>query len=84
MSRQFNCSNHHEGKCVTGWWAHEAGILLQVLQADSNNVKALFRRAQAHLAQQDFVEAELDIKAALLVCASPSADHGSSPQTVRE
>ena len=30
-------------------------------------MKALFRRAQAHLAQQDFVEAELDIRAALLV-----------------
>ena len=61
-----------------------AGILLQVLQADSSNVKALFRRAQAHLAQQDFVEAELDIRAALLVSASPSSDCGSRPHTVEE
>ncbi len=42
-------------------------LLLQVLEAESSNVKALYRRAQGHLAQQDFVEAELDIKAALLV-----------------
>ena len=30
-------------------------------------MKGLYRRAQAHLAQQDFVEAEMDIKAALQV-----------------
>ena len=57
---------------------------MQVLQADASNVKALFRRAQAHLAQQDFVEAELDIRAALLVGASPSLNCGSSPHTVEE
>ena len=59
-------------------------LLLQVLQADSSNVKALFRRAQAHLALQDFVEAELDIKAALLVGASPSADYGSNSHAVKK
>ena len=59
-------------------------LLLQVLQGDSSNVKALFRRAQAHLAQQDFVEAELDIKAALLVGALPSSAYGSSLHAVKE
>ena len=42
-------------------------LLLQVLEAEPGNVKALYRRAQGHLAEQDFVEAELDIRAALLV-----------------
>ncbi len=42
-------------------------LLTQVLETEPSNVKALYRRAQAHLAQQDFVEAELDIRAALLV-----------------
>ena len=41
--------------------------LLQVLEAEPGNVKALYRRAQGHLAEQDLVEAELDIRAALLV-----------------
>lgn len=41
--------------------------MLQVLETEPGNVKALYRRAQGHLAQQDFVEAELDIRAALLV-----------------
>ena len=41
--------------------------MLQVLEAEPGNVKALYRRAQGHLAQQDYVEAELDIRAALLV-----------------
>lgn len=40
---------------------------LQVLEKDSQNVKALYRRAQAYLARQDLVEAEQDIKAALVV-----------------
>ncbi len=40
---------------------------LQVLEAEPGNVKALYRRAQGHLAEQDLVEAELDIRAALLV-----------------
>ena len=38
---------------------------VQVLDHDGSNVKALYRRAQAHLALQDVVEAEADIKAAL-------------------
>ena len=51
------------------------GVLLpQVLEADPGNVKALYRRAQGHLAQQDYVEAELDIRAALLA-SHPSTDH---------
>eukprot|EP00884_Botryococcus_braunii_P020782 jgi/Botrbrau1/7388/Bobra.0316s0031.2 len=37
----------------------------KVLEKDSQNVKALYRRAQAYLGRQDFVEAEQDIKAAL-------------------
>ena len=42
-----------------------AGV--QVLTADPTSVKGLYRRAQAHLGQQDFVEAEVNIKAALQV-----------------
>ena len=42
-------------------------LLLQVLETEPGNVKALYRRAQGYLAEQDFVEAELDIRAALLV-----------------
>ena len=38
-----------------------------MLEAEPGNVKALYRRAQGHLAEQDLVEAELDIRAALLV-----------------
>jgi hypothetical protein len=36
-----------------------------VLEGDSGNLKALYRRAQAYLATADFVEAELDIKRGL-------------------
>ncbi len=45
-----------------------ADVRRQVLAADPGCVKGLYRRAQAHLGQQDFVEAELDIRAALQVC----------------
>ena len=38
----------------------------QVLDKDSGNVKALYRRAQGHLAVGDFVEAEVDLRRALL------------------
>ncbi|KAL4857094.1 Peptidyl-prolyl cis-trans isomerase [Chlorella vulgaris] len=37
----------------------------KVLEGDSGNLKALYRRAQAYLATADFVEAELDIKRGL-------------------
>lgn len=37
----------------------------KVLGVDPTNVKALYRRAQAHLANRDLVEAELDVKAGL-------------------
>jgi FK506-binding protein 4/5 len=37
----------------------------KVLDLDGLNVKALFRRGQAHTGLQDFVEAEEDLKAAL-------------------
>ncbi len=40
---------------------------MQVLVSNPSNVKALYRRAQAHLGAQDFVEALVDIKAALQV-----------------
>ena len=40
---------------------------IQVLESDPSNVKALYRRAQAYLGLQDFVEAQVDIKAALQV-----------------
>ena len=42
----------------------------QVLAADPGCVKGLYRRAQAHLGQQDFVEAEMDIRAALQVSSA--------------
>ena len=38
---------------------------LQVLETDATNVKALFRRAQAWMGSQDYLEAEQDIKQAL-------------------
>jgi tetratricopeptide (TPR) repeat protein len=37
-------------------------ILLQVLQDDPNNAKALFRRAQAYTMTNDFEEAERDFR----------------------
>jgi FK506-binding protein 4/5 len=37
----------------------------KVLEADSNNMKALYRRAQAYIATADWVEAEQDIKKGL-------------------
>ncbi|KAK9830144.1 hypothetical protein WJX72_009971 [[Myrmecia] bisecta] len=39
----------------------------KVLESDSSNVKALYRRAQAYLGSQDHIEAECDIKRALEV-----------------
>lgn len=39
----------------------------QVLEAESGNLKALYRRAQAYLASGDFVEAEMDIKQGLML-----------------
>lgn len=42
---------------------------MQVLNSNPSDVKALYRRAQAHLGQHDFVEAHVDIKAALQVCS---------------
>jgi hypothetical protein len=41
------------------------GFYPQVLEVDSSNAKALYRRAQAWMATGDFVEAELDIRAGL-------------------
>lgn len=37
----------------------------KVLEVDSGNIKALYRRAQSFLATQDFVEAECDLKRGL-------------------
>jgi len=41
----------------------------QVLEKSSGQPKALYRRAQAHMGAGDYVEAEVDIKAALQVRA---------------
>lgn len=41
----------------------------QVLEKTSGHPKALYRRAQAHMGAGDYVEAEVDIKAALQVPA---------------
>jgi len=40
-----------------------------VLEKSSGQPKALYRRAQAHMGAGDYVEAEVDIKAALQVRA---------------
>ena len=39
----------------------------KVIEIDGSNVKALYRRAQAYCETQDFLEAEVDIKAAILL-----------------
>ena len=38
-----------------------------MLEIDSGNIKALYRRAQAHLGARDFLEAELDVNRALVL-----------------
>ena len=48
-----------------GDWAAAAAAATQVLDKDSSNAKALFRRAQARLGLQEYVEAGADIRAAL-------------------
>lgn len=40
--------------------------ICQVLERDGGNLKALYRRAQAYLATGDFLEAEQDIRKALI------------------
>lgn len=50
-----------------GLMMHGPGRAAQVLEKNSGNTKALYRRAQAHMAAGDYVEAEVDIKAALQV-----------------
>lgn len=40
---------------------------MQVLEKDLSNVKALFRRAQAHMAAQDYIEARQDLDLAIRV-----------------
>ena len=39
----------------------------KVLEIDSGNIKALYRRAQAYLGSLDFLEAELDVQKALVL-----------------
>ncbi|CAL8470896.1 g10438 [Coccomyxa elongata] len=50
-----------------GLWKDAIVAANKVLGSNPSDVKALYRRAQAHLGQQDFVEAHVDIKAALQV-----------------
>ena len=40
-------------------------VVVQVLEKDPGNVKALFRRAQAYMMTQDYVEAKQDLDLAL-------------------
>lgn len=47
-------------------WADARKHCSKVLEADPSNVKALYRRAQALVGLQEVVEAERDVKAALL------------------
>ena len=49
----------------TGDWRGVVTAADKVLERDGLNVKALFRRAQARLALQEFVEAERDARVAL-------------------
>lgn len=52
---------------------------MQVLEKDPGNVKALFRRAQAYMVTQDYIEARQDLNLAIkseptnrfVFCASP-------------
>lgn len=48
-------------------WGEAIKSATQVLDVDSANIKALYRRAQAYLAQGDLLEAERDVKAGLLL-----------------
>lgn len=48
-----------------GSWTEARKAATSVLDHDSFNLKALFRRAQAYLGTFDFVEAEQDIKKGL-------------------
>ena len=52
-------------KLRLGAYADAAAACDKVLDKDGLNVKALYRRAQARLGTQDFVEAERDIRTAL-------------------
>eukprot|EP00955_Chlamydomonas_euryale_P003286 35252-Chlamydomonas_euryale.AAC.5 len=52
-------------------WGDVIDSCNKVLEADPDNLKALFRRAQGFLGQQDFLEAELDIKRGL--CIEPES-----------
>jgi hypothetical protein len=45
-----------------------------VLDIDGSNLKALYRRAQAHLGSLDFAEAELDIRRGLAEVRAPAAE----------
>ena len=38
---------------------------MQVLEKDPDNVKALFRRAQAYMMTQDYIEAKQDLSLAI-------------------
>ncbi|GFH20602.1 peptidylprolyl isomerase, partial [Haematococcus lacustris] len=46
-------------------WAAAAKEASRVLEQDSFNVKALYRRAQAYIGTADFAEAEADVKKGL-------------------
>eukprot|EP00775_Hariotina_reticulata_P005268 gene5268-5503_t len=61
--------------CMNNWaavelkrhnWAEAAKQASKVLDLDPSNVKALYRRAQARMALNELLEAELDVKAGLL------------------
>ncbi len=55
---------HH---CPQLLWHVMHTLPLQALEVDPNNTKAMYRRAQAYMGQGDNVEAEQDVKRALLL-----------------
>lgn len=58
-------SAQNEVPMLPSWLDAELNLGMQVLESESTNVKALYRRAQAYINLADLDLAEIDIKKAL-------------------